>query len=175
MPTAFDNLRRMIEEMATEDSHLRDTVSAVHNPIFVVEQHHMVAGLLPEYGDEILWNVHDGGGMCTQDDALEYYDIVAGDKPGCSDVERLLEAGAEDHGVAYVWVFVSAHFSRGEAERYVKRYADRLTNPRITVESQYRCPGMTAVRVLLLALHDKPDEIARLLDGRIASGTTDKE
>jgi len=154
--THSEELRHLIEDLATQDN------AATQNPIFVVEQRRTVDGLVPEYGEETLWNVHDGDGLSTLEEAIDYYEIEGGG------VEALLEAGAEETGVAYVWVFVSAHFTRREAQRYLDRNAHRLTEPRVTVESLYRCPGMIAARALLLALHGKLEEVDRLLEGHCA-------
>lgn len=105
-------------------------------------------------------DVPEGEGLYTLDEALDALEI---DVPEGQQYEALIAAGAEETGVAVVWEYVSAHFTRSAAERYIEENAHRMVEPRIYVDSQYRCPEWNAVRAVLLAARDKPEALERFV------------
>lgn len=152
--TIVETLNSLVENLATQDN------ACTRDPIFIVQQKRLADGLDPGLGDETLWLVPECDGLYEMDDALEALEI---DAPEGQQYEALLAAGAEETGVAVVWEYVSTHFTRSAAERYIEENAHRMVESRVYVGSQYRCPEWNAVRAVLLAARDKPDALERFV------------
>jgi len=116
------------------------------HPLFLVQKRRRIFGMDSGYADEYEWHsCHDAEYKYSQADIQE----AIRDDPA-ADADRNIEdddefvRDPEDYGyekVYYIdeWRFVTAHFTRKAAQRYLNENAHNMTAPRIYVSSQYRC------------------------------------
>jgi len=144
---ALGIMLRTSEELATQDN------ASTQDPIFLVQQQAEFVRQPPGDGDEIRWVTPDGEGPCTMAEATEEMGI---DAYPWNVRSVLIQRGATEIGIESRWEHVSAHFTRAAATRYIEANKHRMTEPRIYVDTQYRCNEWNMVRAVLLAAHRKP-------------------
>ncbi len=110
---------------------IQDTAGTMH-PIFIVQQWQRDYGYDPAYGSDTVWLDEDGRECDLDEDAF-----VEGTK------------GFTQTGYVDRWKYVSAHFTRAAAERYIGENAHRMDKARVFVESQYRCHEWNAIIEIL--------------------------
>jgi hypothetical protein len=111
---ALETIRALVEEMRTQDN------ASTKHPLFIVQQKRRTYGAIVQQIREDVHTAHEV--VHLEDDEIDPEELG---------YERL----------AYVehWDFVTAHFTRKAAQRYIDENRHNLSDPRIYVSSQYRC------------------------------------
>lgn len=120
-----NRLELLVQRLNTQDNR------ATAHPIFIVQQEHRIYGMDPKLADsttkcvwQFKWNSEDL--YETLEDAM--------DCEGQDDEDDFEK-------IYYVieWRYVCAHFTEAAAQEYIRTNIHNLDNPRIYVDSQYRC------------------------------------
>jgi hypothetical protein len=121
-------LKNLAEELRTQDN------AATANPIYIVQ-------------DEIrIWGDFSGGGtgiLYVWKDDPEYwwhdYEEALAELQNSGYTEDNFEDKIEEQEYIDEYVYITAHLTKKAAELYIEQNRHRMHNPRIYVDSQYRC------------------------------------
>lgn len=123
-------MRRLSETMRTQDNR------ATTWPLYCVQQERTIFGLMDGYTDEYMY-LDDDGVLLHHDEAIAKIRESGGT---IGDDDTPCDHGFEEVGIKRIFEFVGAHFTERAAQRYIDENRHNLTNPRIYVTSQHRCP-----------------------------------
>jgi hypothetical protein len=139
MTDALETIRALVEEMRTQDN------ASTKHPLFIVQQKRRTYGMDADIDDiPFVWRWKEDWEYTCEPGAIVQQ--IREDVHTAHEVVHLEddEIDPEELGyerLAYVehWDFVTAHFTRKAAQRYIDENRHNLSDPRIYVSSQYRC------------------------------------
>jgi hypothetical protein len=129
-------------------------------PIYLVQQKRTVWGIDVDFDPPLIaWQPLDATDELHSEEEAWAILVADGVEPRAVSREvraELLEAaGFTKIGGYSYWEYVTAHFTWDAADGYIEANRHRLTEPRVYVDSQYRCPEWQMVVNLLLKLTEE--------------------
>jgi len=164
----IEDLRALATELQTQDN------LATANPLYCVQQKRRICGMDLDYTHGYEWvSEEDSDCHYTESEIFDAIRLEVNDiREGEGDAEHLSDSEIDPEDFGYrkvghldIWDFVCAHLTMKAAESYIEANAHNLKEPRVYVDSQYRCHEFNAVVGALPAMADAMEAMAEIAAG----------